>query len=181
MVVNRTQDSGPETAGQAFREGKGRDGSGKTVEAMSRGSGFRFGLQEASGALGDLGTLLPLMLGSIAVAGLAPMPVVLGFALAYVGTALFYRLPVPVQPMKAVAAVLLTAGATPATIAASGVMIGVVLLVLGGTGWIDRLGRLVPQSVLAGLQLGLGVGLGFISLDLIGTAPVLGVMTLLLV
>lgn len=181
MVVNRTQDSGPATAGQAFREGKGRDGSGKTVEAMSRGSGFRFGLQEASGALGDLGTLLPLMLGSIAVAGLAPMPVVLGFALAYVGTALFYRLPVPVQPMKAVAAVLLTAGATPATIAASGVMIGVVLLVLGGTGWIDRLGRLVPQSVLAGLQLGLGVGLGFISLDLIGTAPVLGVMTLLLV
>ncbi len=151
------------------------------AETVRGGNGFRFGLQEASGALGDLGTLLPLMLGTIAVAGLAPMPVILGFAFAYVGTALFYRLPVPVQPMKAVAAVLLTVGATPASLAASGVMIGVVLLVLGGTGWIDRLGRLVPQSVLAGLQLGLGGALGLISLGLMATAPGLGLATLVLV
>lgn len=149
--------------------------------AMRGGNGFRFGLQEASGALGDLGTLLPLMLGTIGVAGLAPMPVVLGFGLAYLGTAFLYRLPVPVQPMKAVAAVLLTTGAPPVTLATSGVMIGAVLLVLGGTGWIDRLRRLVPQSVLAGLQLGLGLALGFISLGLMSATPALGLATLLLI
>ena len=36
-----------------------------------RGSKFVFSLREVSGALGDLGTLLPLMLGTIAVVGLA--------------------------------------------------------------------------------------------------------------
>jgi hypothetical protein len=41
-------------------------------------------LRELSGALGDLGTLLPLMLGTIAVVGLAPVPVLLGFADFYI-------------------------------------------------------------------------------------------------
>lgn len=142
------------------------------------GNDFRFDLREASGALGDLGTLLPLMLGVIAVAGLAPLPVVIGFGLAYIATALTYRLPVPVQPMKAVAAVLLTTGATAASVAASGVMIGVVFLILGLTGWIDRLGRLVPQSVLAGLQLGLGVALGLVALGLIAGDPLIGIVSI---
>ncbi len=120
------------------------------------------------------------MLGTIAVVGMAPVPVVLGFAIFYIATALWYRLPIPVQPMKAVAAVLLTAQMTPASLAASGVMIGLALLILGMTGWIDKLGRLVPQSVLAGLQLGLGVALSLVGLDLVGTAPALGVALLLL-
>jgi MFS superfamily sulfate permease-like transporter len=79
--------------------------------------------------------------------------------------------------MKAVAAVLLTSGITPAGLAASGVMIGAVLLVLGLTGWIARLARLVPQSVLAGLQLGLGLALALVSLDLMATASVVGAAT----
>lgn len=145
---------------------------------MQRGERFIFGLRELSGALGDLGTLLPLMLGTIAVVGLAPTPVLLGFAVFYIATAFYYRLPIPVQPMKAVAAVLLTAGITPAGLAASGAMIGLVLLVLGLTGWITRLARLVPQSVLAGLQLGLGLALALVSLDLMATAPVIAIVTL---
>lgn len=135
---------------------------------------FKFDLREVSGALGDLGTLLPLMLGTIAVVGLAPTPVVLGFAVSYIATAFWYRLPIPVQPMKAVAAVLLTAEMSPESLAASGVMIGAILLILGGTGLIDKIGRLVPQSVLAGLQLGLGVTLSLVAFDLMITAPVLG-------
>jgi MFS superfamily sulfate permease-like transporter len=108
------------------------------------------------------------------VVGLAPTPALLGFAIFYIATALYYRLPIPVQPMKAVAAVLLTAGITPAGLAASGVMIGLALLLLGLTGWITRIARIVPQSVLAGLQLGLGVALALVSLDLMSTAPVIG-------
>jgi MFS superfamily sulfate permease-like transporter len=139
--------------------------------------GFVFNLRELSGALGDLGTLLPLMLGTIALVGLAPTPVLVGFAVFYLGTALYYRLPIPVQPMKAVAAVLLTAGITPAGLAASGVMIGVALLLLGLTGWITRLARVVPQSVLAGLQLGLGLALALVSLGLMATAPLIAMTT----
>jgi len=143
-----------------------------------KGEKFILSLRELGGALGDLGTLLPLMLGTIAVVGLAPTPVLLGFAVFYIATALYYRLPIPVQPMKAVAAVLLTAGITPAGLAASGVMIGVALLVLGLTGWITRLARLVPQSVLAGLQVGLGLALALVSFDLMATAPLIAMVTL---
>jgi MFS superfamily sulfate permease-like transporter len=146
--------------------------------AKPNGERFIFSLRELSGALGDLGTLLPLMLGTIAVVGLAPFPVVVGFAVFYIATAAYYRLPIPVQPMKAVAAVLLTTGITPAGLAASGVMIGVALLVLGLTGWITRLARVVPQSVLAGLQLGLGLALALVSLDLMASAPLLAIVTL---
>lgn len=142
------------------------------------GNRFILDLREIGGALGDLGTLLPLMLGVIAVAGLAPTPVLLGFAAFYLATALVYRLPIPVQPMKAVAAVLLTAQISGAELVASGVAIGAVMLLLGITSWIDRVARAVPQSVLAGLQLGLGLALALVALGLLGTAPVAGAMIL---
>jgi len=51
---------------------------------------------------------------------------------------------------------------------------GVVLLVLGITGWIDRLARVIPQSVSAGLQLGLGLLMGVIGLKLILETPWIG-------
>jgi MFS superfamily sulfate permease-like transporter len=149
-------------------------------EAKPKGAPFVLSLRELSGALGDLGTLLPLMLGSIAVVGLAPLPVLAGFALFYIATAWYYRLPIPVQPMKAVAVVLLTAELSPAALAASGVMLGAALLLLGLTGWITRLAHIVPQSVLAGLQLGLGLALALLSLDLMATAPWLAALTLCL-
>jgi hypothetical protein len=147
------------------------------TRAKPTGAPFGLSLRELSGALGDLGTLLPLMLGSIAVVGLAPLPVLAGFAIFYIATAAWYRLPIPVQPMKAVAVVLLTAELSPAALAASGVMLGGALLLLGLTGWITRLARIVPQSVLAGLQLGLGLALALLSLDLMATAPLLAVVT----
>ena len=142
------------------------------------GAPFRLDLREASGAFGDIGTLLPLVLGCIALAGLPAAQVLAGFGLFYIATGLIYRLPVPVQPMKAVAAMLLVAEVTPGAIALAGVMIGAVLLVLGGSGLIDRIARLVPQSVLAGLQLGLGLALGWIALGLLASAPLAGLVTL---
>lgn len=143
----------------------------------AKGEKFQISLRELSGALGDLGTSLPLTLGVIAVAGLAPTPIFLGFGIFYVATALYYRLPIPVQPMKAVAAVMLTTEVTASGLAASGVIIGLTLLLLGVTGWISRLARLVPQSVLAGLQLGLGIALAIVSLELMATEPLVGAIT----
>lgn len=135
-------------------------------------------LKDASGALGDLGTLLPLSLGAIGVAGLAPIPVLLGFAAFYIATGLYYRLPIPVQPMKAVSAVLLTTQVSAESLAASGILIGAVLLLLGSTGWINWLARLVPRSVLSGVQLGLGLMLAYMSIGLISTSLLVGIVTL---
>lgn len=139
---------------------------------------FRFDLREANGALGDIGTLMPLMIGAIALVGLPASNVLLGFGLFYMATGLIYRLPIPVQPMKAIAAVALVSDVTPGAIALSGVLIGFVLLGLGASGLIDRIARLVPQSVLSGLQLGLGLALGWIALGLMKDQVVIGLVSL---
>src|ERR1700674_4670422 len=95
-------------------------------------------IQEASGACGDLGTFIPHVIGAMTVAGLAPAGILFGFGLFLVSTGLFYGLPIPVQPMKAVSAVILTDGLKPGEVAAAGMILGVVLLGLGPTGAIGR-------------------------------------------
>lgn len=139
---------------------------------------FAFDLKEASGALGDLGTLIPLMIAAVAIGGLSAQPVLLGFAAFFILTGFVYRLPVPVQPMKALVAVMLVMQIPAGSIALAGAIIGAVLLVLGATGWIDRLVRLVPQSVVSGLQLGLGIMLGLVAMKMLVATPVMGVLAL---
>lgn len=127
---------------------------------------FRTFIAECSGACGDLGTFIPHVIGAITVAGLNPFGVLAGFAVFLVGSGWFYEIPMAVQPMKAVSAVILTTGMTPGEIAAAGIMLGIVLLVLGVSGLIGHVARLIPQSVSVGLQLGLGLLMG-----LLGNAP----------
>ncbi|WP_198585952.1 putative sulfate/molybdate transporter [Pararhizobium haloflavum] len=140
------------------------------------GARFRLDMSEINGALGDLGTLLPLLLGAVAVGVVAPQAALAGFGLCYIAVAFIYRLPIPVQPMKAIAAFALTAAVTPSELALAGFLTGFVLLVLGLTGWIERLRRLVPQSIIAGLQLGLGLSLALLALNLMGTSPLLALI-----
>jgi predicted benzoate:H+ symporter BenE len=129
---------------------------------------------ECSGACGDLGTFIPHVVGAITVAGLAPAGGLFGFAAFLIATGFFYGLPLPVQPMKAVSAVILTVGLRPGEVAAAGIILGIVLLVLALTGWIGRLARAIPQSVSAGLQLGLGLLMGLLGIKLILQTPWIG-------
>jgi MFS superfamily sulfate permease-like transporter len=132
-------------------------------------------VHDCSGACGDLGTFIPHVIGAMTVAGLAPAGVLFGFGVFLVSTGLFYGLPIPVQPMKAVSAVILTDGLKPGEVAAAGMMLGIILLVLGVTGWIGRLARAIPQSVSAGLQLGLGLLMGVLGVKLMLQTPWIGV------
>lgn len=132
------------------------------------------------GSFGDLGTLLPHVLGAITIAGLSAHGILLGFGLFLIGTGAFYALPIAVQPMKAVSAVLLTEGLSPDEIAAAGLMIGAILLVLGATGLIERLAKAVPQSVTTGLQLGLGLSMAVLGFGLMSDGPAVGVAMLAL-
>jgi MFS superfamily sulfate permease-like transporter len=108
------------------------------------------------------------------VAGLAPTGVLFGFGAFLIATGLFYGLPLPVQPMKAVSAVILTDGLRPGEVVAAGMMLGIVLMVLGITGWIGHLARLIPRSVSAGLQLGLGLLMGVLGIKLMLETPWIG-------
>ena len=137
-------------------------------------------LGDAGGACGDLGTFIPHVVGAMTVAGLAPAGVLLGFGASFVASGLFYGLPMAVQPMKAVSAVLLTGQLAPGALAAAGLVVGAVLLLLGATGLIGRLAKLIPQSVTAGLQLGLGLAMGWLGLTMVAETPWIGVPALAL-
>src|SRR5205085_7393851 len=141
------------------------------LNSIARAGRLRTLSQECSGACGDLGTFIPHVIGAMTVAGLAPVGVLFGFGAFLIATGIFYGLPLPVQPMKAVSAVILTDGLRPGEVAAAGMMLGLVLLVLGLTGWIGRLAHAIPQSVSAGLQLGLGLLMGVLGVKLMLETP----------
>ncbi|WP_205520948.1 molybdate transporter family protein [Propylenella binzhouense] len=137
-------------------------------------------LSDLGGAFGDLGTFVPHVVGAIAVAGLAPAGVFLGFGLFLVASGLFYGIPMAVQPMKAVSALLLTGELDAGEMAATGLALGIVLLLLGATGTIGRIARLIPQSVTTGLQLGLGLSMVLLGAGFMADEPWIGAAALAL-
>lgn len=70
--------------------------------------GNRFDRSELAGAFGDLGTLVPSVVGYITIARLDAQGVLPGFGLLALATGLYFRTPMPVQPMKAIGTVALT-------------------------------------------------------------------------
>ncbi|MDO8687959.1 MAG: putative sulfate/molybdate transporter [Dehalococcoidales bacterium] len=118
---------------------------------------FRFNKWELGGALGDLGTLLPLMVALITLNHMNPTSVFLVVGLTYALSGLFYRLPIPVQPLKAVAAIAIAAGLSASVVSASGLIMGVFLLLLAVTGLINPLAKLFPITIVRGIQLGVGL------------------------
>ena len=147
-------------------------------KAPEKKKGFASWSGELGGACGDLGTFLPLVVGAMTVAGLAPAGVLVGFGAFLITTGLAFGVPLAVQPMKAVSAILLTGGLGPGELVAAGLVTGAVLLALGATGAIGRIARIVPKSVAAGLQLGLGLTMAWLGLKLAGETPWLGALAL---
>lgn len=138
---------------------------------------------EISGSLGDLGTMLPYLIGAVTVSSLDVTGVFITIGLMYLFTAWFYRLPIPVQPMKVIGAAIIVNKLTAGEIAASGLLMGAVLLLIALTGLIDRISSVTPLSVTMGIQAGLGVSLALLGLTMIKGDLLLGViimMTILL-
>ncbi|MCY3670317.1 MAG: putative sulfate/molybdate transporter [Alphaproteobacteria bacterium] len=121
---------------------------------------------ELSGAFGDLGTFLPYVVAAVGAGILAPTPVFAGFAAGYVLVAAVYRMPVSVQPMKALGAVIIAGGLTAVETAWAGGIVGAVLLLLAAIPSFERAARAIPQSVVTGLQAGLGLMLGTVAFGL---------------
>jgi len=118
---------------------------------------FRFNLQELGGAVGDIGTLLPLLVSLVIVNGLNITSVVLGVGLYYIIAGIYFRIPAPVQPMKAVAAIAISLGLAQTTISAAGLLMGFILLFLSATNLIKFVARHFPKSAVRGIQLSIGL------------------------
>jgi len=130
---------------------------------MSDNSGttdrMQFDRVEFAGSLGDLGTLLPIVVAMILINKLSPSAVFLSFGLFYLIAGFYYRLPVPVQPLKAVGAIAIANPAmiTESVIGASGIIFGAILLLLSISGTVDKIAKLFTQPVVRGIQLALGL------------------------
>ena len=135
-----------------------------STDQGSRNARIRFDRNEFAGAFGDLGTDIPLLIGMTLAAGLDGASVLLMFGAMQVLTGLAYRMPMPVQPLKAMAAIVIAQQASAATLYGGGLAIGLVMLVLAATGLLDLLARVVPKCVVRGIQLGLGLQLATVAL-----------------
>ena len=80
----------------------------ETIAAPARN---RFDRMEIAGAFGDLGTLIPFVVAYIGVLKMDPLGVLLAFGVSMIICGLFYRTPIPVQPMKAAGAIATTQAA----------------------------------------------------------------------
>lgn len=117
----------------------------------------RLDRNELAGAVGDLGTLLPLSILLITVNRLNPT-VVFGLAGAtYLLAGLYYRVPMAVQPLKSFSALAIGLGLGAPLIGSGALVMGAALLLLGATGLAGWLTRIIPKSLVRGIQLGVGL------------------------
>lgn len=131
---------------------------------MSFFSGIAFNRNEVSGAFGDIGTDFPLIVAMVLAADLHAPSVLIMFGLMQVATGLLYNMPMPAQPLKAMATLMIAQQLEGGLLFGAGLAIGVVMLGLSLTGALDGLARLVPKVVIRGLQLGLGITLALLAL-----------------
>jgi MFS superfamily sulfate permease-like transporter len=136
--------------------------------------------RELSSAFGDMGTLAPYLVAYLAVVGMDGALVFLSFGTALLVTGLFYRMPIPVQPMKAIGAAAAAHATqqlvvTPGALALSALLTGVFWLLAAYSGLAQRAGNAVPRDVTKGIILGVGVSLVLEALRLLQTDWLAGV------
>lgn len=118
---------------------------------------YKFDLAELSGAFGDVGTFVPLAVALIALNGLQPGAVFLVAGVFYIGSALYYRVPMSVQPLKAFSAIAIASGLGPGVISAGAMLMGGALVLIAMTGLMGLIAKLFSKPVVRGIQLSVGL------------------------
>lgn len=116
-----------------------------------------FSRLEFAGSLGDLGTLLPIAVGMVLVNGLSPTGIFISIGLLYLVAGLYFRVTVPVQPMKVIGAYAIATAMTSQQVLASGALMAVFLFIIGATNLITIIGKYIPKPVIRGVQLTTGI------------------------
>lgn len=133
----------------------------------------RFTLQEFSGSLGDIGLFLSLSVALAVKTDLHLSWILITAGLMNILTGLIFRQPIPVQPMKAIAAIAIAEGLLRDEIVAAGLWMGLLLMALALTGMISRLNHFIPKAIVRGIQLGVGLKLAIKGMQWITPLPFL--------
>ena len=168
----------------------------------------RLTLSEVSGSLGDLGILVPLLVGMAHQGSIRFVPALFFAGLWNLVTGLLWDVPMCVQPMsetaetqtrghpgmpprhhwcwahpfpftETIAAVALADGLTATQVSLAGMFVAVLVLLLGLTRGVVVVNNAVPVAVVRGLQLGLGLSLVRRGLALITQGEIEGYAALL--
>ena len=132
---------------------------------------MRFDRRELAGAVADVGVLIPIAVALIVGNGLSATAVLLPAGLLYITAAAVYRLPVPVQPLKAFGAIAIAKGLGSDEIAAGALLMGVVFVTLGRLGLLDLAARTFPRPLIRGVQLTVGLLFLKIAWELVNHPP----------
>lgn len=135
---------------------------------------FSFSLKEFSGSLGDLGLFIPLVVAVALSTKMNLGTILIAAGLMNILTGYWFRQPIPVQPMKAIAAVAITGGLSQGDVVAAGIGMAILLGILSASGSIDLIRRYIPNGLVRGIQLGVGLKLAEKGLEWIQELPVLG-------
>jgi hypothetical protein len=111
--------------------------------------GNEYNRSELAGVFSDLGTLIPFVVGYITVNGLDHQGVLVGFGLLALATALYFRTPISVHPMKVTGTMAVTHSEAIAlgAIFTSAVVTGFFWLGMGMTGAVSWLAALTSRPV----------------------------------
>lgn len=127
----------------------------------------KFGLNEWSGAIGDLGTILPLAFALVAINGFPPERIFFLWGLVYVGAGFIFKVPLSVQPLKAMTVIAIAKGYAPELMSTTAALYGVLFLVLSFTGAINWLQKWFSPAMISGIQLGIGLILAYKAIELV--------------
>jgi hypothetical protein len=132
-----------------------------------------FGKMEWAGAFGDVGTLIPFVVAYITIVKVDPLGLLLMFGIALLASGLYYRTPLPIQPMKAIGAAAVAGGIGPGALFGAGLTTGLFWLLAGATGAIHPIAKLATKPVVRGIMLGLGLSFMVDGVNRMRMAPVL--------
>lgn len=121
----------------------------------------KINLRELGGAFGDWGTLIPFIIGYVAIVGLNPAGIFICLGLANIILGIRFNLPLPVQPQKTIGTVAIAQKWNPELVISTGFGTGIVWAILGISKKLNAIVRRVPKVAVRGVQLGLGLILGW--------------------
>ena len=127
----------------------------------------KFGLSEWSGAVGDLGTLLPLAFTLVVFNGFGISRLFLLWGIVYVIVGLYFKIPLSVQPLKAMTVIAIAMGLSVEFIAGTSFFYGILLILLSVTGVIKWLQKWFSVALIGGIQFGIGLILAHKAIQLL--------------
>ncbi|MGB9630186.1 MAG: putative sulfate/molybdate transporter, partial [Thermodesulfobacteriota bacterium] len=121
--------------------------------------GNEYNRMELAGAFGDLGTLIPFVVGYITLNKMDPLGILVAFGIFKIFVGLYFKTPIPIQPMKAIGGMAIAhpASITHGMIWGSGIFTGLFWLLMGLTGAITWIEKVTTKPVVRGIMLGLGL------------------------